>query len=264
MAKRVELTVENHVAEVMLNRPEKYNALDLDLLRELSAVGELLKTRDDVRAVVLHGAGKNFCAGIDLHTLQNELSDTSGSAVKALEPLEGERANFFQKPAYVWRELKIPVIAALQGVVFGGGCQIALGADIRYGAPDVRLSVMEIKWGIIPDMGSSQLLFGLVRDDVARELLYTGREVAAEEALSLGLLSHISDDPLLAARAMAATIATKNPEAIRACKVLLNEAPLLSAAEGLKLEAQLQLTVLGRPKQLEAVRANIEKRPPEF
>jgi len=264
MPRRVEVNIKNHVAEVLLNRPEKLNALDMAFFRELSDVGESLKARDDVRVVILSGSGDNFCAGIDLQSLQSELSKPEVFAEKALILPEGEVANYFQKPAHVWQQLRVPVIAALRGVAFGGGCQIALAADIRFAAPTTRLSVMEIKWGIIPDMGISQSLQKLVRDDVARELVYTGREVSADEAQQLGLISHISDEPLEAARQMAATIVAKNPDAVRACKTLLDQVPLLPVAEGLKLEAQLQSTVLGRPNQVEAVRANMEKRKPVF
>lgn len=264
MGSRVEVKVENYVAEVLLNRPAKFNALDMAFFEQLADVGEELKTREDVRVVILSGAGDNFCAGIDLASLQGELSQPGVFEQKAFTLPDGEVANFFQKPVHVWQQLRVPVIAVLQGVAFGGGCQIALAADIRFAAPSTRLSIMEIKWGIIPDMGISQSLQKLVRDDVARELVYTGREVGAAEAHALGLLTHLSDDPLSDARQMAATIAAKNPDAIAACKTLLDAVPQLPVAEGLKLEATLQATVLGRPNQLEAVQANFEKRAPVF
>ncbi len=264
MGERVALKIENFVAEVMLNRPAKYNALDRPFFEELTEVGDSLKDRDDVRAVILHGAGDNFCAGIDLKALQSDLSDSTVFADKAFNLPEGEIANFFQKPAHVWRELRVPVIAALRGVTFGGGCQIALSADMRFASSDTRLSIMEIKWGIIPDMGISQSLPRLVRDDIARDLIYTGREVAADEALAVGLITRISDEPLEAAREVAANIAQRNPDAIRASKTLIDKIPLLAPADGLQLEAKLQSQVLGRANQLEAVRANFEKRAPAF
>jgi enoyl-CoA hydratase/carnithine racemase len=147
--------------------------------------------------------------------------------------------------AYGWRELPVPVIAAVHGACLGGGLQIALGADVRIAAPDAQLSVMEIVHGLIPDMSITQTLPRLVRDDVARELVYTGRKVGAEEALELGLVTRIADDPRAAAHELAATIAERSPAAIRSAKRLLNEAPEFSPAEALELETELQRALIG-------------------
>jgi enoyl-CoA hydratase/carnithine racemase len=173
-------------------------------------------------------------------------------------------ANFAQRAAWVWSELPVPVIAAIHGVAFGGGLQIALATDIRFVAPDARLSVMEIKWGLIPDMSASQTLRRLVRLDVAKELTFTGRIVSGNQAAELGLATHLSDTPREAALELAREIASKSPTAIRAGKQLLDASGDLDVAAGLLLEERLQKTLLGTPNQIESVRANVEKREARF
>jgi enoyl-CoA hydratase/carnithine racemase len=261
---RVEVTIADHVAEVSLARADKLNALDPGMFEEISAAGEALKRNGDVRAVVLTGQGPSFCAGLDLASFMAQGLGLKEIAGRLFTLPEGEIANYYQKPSHVWKELEVPVIAALRGVAYGGGCQIALGADIRIAAPDVRLSVMEIKWGLVPDMGVTQSLFRLARADVAKELIMTGRVVGAEEAKSLGLVTRIADDPLAAARDLAREIAGRSPDAIRRIKRLVDEGWSASPADGLKLEAKLQSEVIGRPNQMEAVAANFGKRAPKF
>jgi len=264
MSNRVEIQIDGHVAEVSLCRPGKYNALDRETFEQLTAAGETLKGNDQIRAVVLRGEGDNFCSGLDVSSLGDAFTSNADFAKAALSPGEGQVANFYQKPAYVWKELQVPVIAALQGVVFGGGCQIALGADIRIASADVRMSVMEIKWGLIPDMSITQTLPRLVAMDVAMDLVLTGRIVEAAEAKALGLITRIADDPLAAAREAAQQIAAKSPDATRRGKQLLEQAWLMNPADGLRLEAALQAEILAMPNQLEAVAANLQKREPKF
>ena len=183
---------------------------------------------------------------------------------KLLERPPGNPANFAQEVAHIWTELPVPVIAAVHGVCFGGGLQIALGADIRIVTPDARLSVMEIKWGLVPDMGGTQTLRHLVRLDVAKELAFTGRIVSGEEACSLGLATRTAQEPLAAALELAKTIVGKSPDAIRACKRLFNQTVRMDLAEGFKLETDLQLGLLGTLNQIEAVMSNMEKRGPRY
>ena len=170
MADCVKVSIRNHIAEVALSRPDKLNALNQDMFREIAAAGESLKGNADVRAVVLYGEGEHFCAGIDTNSFGEMIARIDDIRKSMLELSDGEVANPFQKPSYVWQELEVPVIASLHGVVFGGGAQIALGADFRFAAPDVRFSIMENKWGLIPDMGITQSLPKLVRADQAKEL----------------------------------------------------------------------------------------------
>ena len=261
MNNRIDISIDGHVAEVMLNRPEKFNALDLETFDALDEAARTLEGESSVRAVVLHGAGENFCSGIDLSVLQGGITDV-GEAL--LSPVEGSLANRFQRAAYAWRELPMPVICALQGVTFGGGFQIALGADLRYAAPDTRLSIMESKWGLIPDMAISTTLRHIVPPDRVKELAWTARVFDAAEGLQLGVLTSVEDDPLATARRIAQECADKSPDAIRGIKCLVNEAWSRSEKESLALEAQLQLRLLGSANQSEAVRANLEKRKPDF
>jgi enoyl-CoA hydratase/carnithine racemase len=181
-----------------------------------------------------------------------------------MAPQADSDANRFQRAAYAWREIPVPVVCAIRGVAFGAGAQIALGADLRYAAPDAKLSIMEIRWGLIPDLAISVTASGLVREDRLRELAYTGRVVSAAEALELGLVTALHDDPLQASRDTARLIAARPPDAIRAMKQMFNERRDLDAGQSLALEARLQSRVIGRPNQLEAVRANVEGREPQF
>ena len=261
MNSRVQINIDNHVAEVLLDRPEKRNAVDMQMFDELAEAGSRLSREPAVRAVVLAGAGDNFCAGID----RGVFSDP-GEAVdpQSLAPQGDSHANRFQRAAFAWREVPVPVICAIRGVAFGAGAQIALGADLRYAAPDARLSIMEIRWGLIPDLAISVTASNLVREDQLRELAYTGRVVSASEALQLGLVTALHDEPLAAARDTASFIASRSPDAIRAMKTMFNARRDLDAGQALALEAKLQSGIIGRPRQVEAVRANLEGREPDF
>ena len=261
MSNRLQISIDNHVAEVVLNRPDKHNAVDMRMFDELAEAGQRLAAERSVRAVVLTGAGENFCAGIDV-SIFSEPGDAIDPA--SMAPQAGSDANRFQRAAYTWRELPVPVVCAIRGVAFGAGAQIALGADLRYAAPDAKLSIMEIRWGLMPDLALSVTARGLVREDRLRELAYTGRVVGAPEALELGLVTALHDDPLQAARRTAALIAARSPDAIRAMKQMFNERRDLDAGQSLALEAKLQSRIIGRPNQLEAVRANSAGREPDF
>jgi enoyl-CoA hydratase/carnithine racemase len=263
MNDRVEITINGPIAEVALNRADKYNALDTAMFDAISAAGESLRQNDEIRAVVLYGKGDNFCSGLDVSSF-GDLGDNATFRKTAAEHIGETPANRFQHPSYVWQSLDLPVIAALQGVAFGGGSQIALGADMRIAHSNTRLSVMEIKWGLIPDMGITQSLPKLVGMDVAKELLMTGRIVEAAECRELGLVTYIDDEPLARARAIAAEIAGKSPDAIRRWKKLLESSGNASAEQGLALEAELQGESIFMPHQIEAVMANMEKREPVF
>ena len=261
MSDRIQIEIDAHVADVMLNRANKLNALDLKMFAALAEAADTIANDKSVRAVVLHGAGGNFCAGIDVSVLAESDLDFG----KTLDtPVQPSPANFFQRAAYAWRELPVPVICALEGVVFGGGLQVALGADIRYAGPDARLSIMESKWGLIPDMGISTTLRDLVAPDHIKELAWTARVLDAGEAKSLGLITAVVDDPVRASRELAAECAARSPDAIRGIKALVNQAWQISDADSLALEARLQSGIIGRENQIEAVNANLGKRKPDF
>ncbi|CAN7496585.1 crotonase/enoyl-CoA hydratase family protein [Variovorax sp. LjRoot290] len=257
------------VVELQLSRADKMNALDPAMFDALIDAGTRLSDDTRVRAVVLAGRGKAFCAGLDMQSFermgQGGASGVigSGAAADLLARTHGI-ANAAQQVAMVWREVPVPVIAAVHGVAFGGGLQVALGADVRLVAPDTKLSVMEIKWGLVPDMGGMVLMRELARTDVVRELTFTGRIFSGEEAVALGFATRVSADPLADALQMAHEIAQKSPDAIRAGKRLLNAAMAHSAADLLLAESVEQKALVGSANQTEAVRANIERRAPRF
>jgi enoyl-CoA hydratase/carnithine racemase len=257
---RVRVEVREHVATVTLARPDKHNALDPPMFDGIVAAAERVAGEPRVRAVVLHGEGPSFCSGLDLASMMSSGDGVAGP----LEELGGEVPNRFQRVAYDWVTLPVPVIAAVHGNCLGGGLQIALGADIRIATPDARMSVMEVKWGLIPDMSLSQTLPRLVRADVAKELVYTARLFGGEEAHRLGIVTRLAADPLAAAHELAHEIAGRSPDAVRAAKRLLNESWARPSEEGLALEAELQRGLIGSPNQLAAVVAGMSKREPEF
>jgi enoyl-CoA hydratase/carnithine racemase len=261
MNDRVSLDITDHVAVVTLDRADKYNAVDLAMIDGIVAAGEAVAADADVRAVVLTGSGEHFCAGVDLGIFQ---SPDSALSPKLMAPQEGGDANYFQRPATIWRDLPVPVIAALHGICYGAGLQIAFGADIRIASPESRLSVMEVKWGIIPDMGMTVTARGIMRPDRLKELAMTGRVLDGAAALALGVVTEVATTPLERAMELAREIAGKNPDAIAAIKMLLNEAIGAPVSEALRLEARLQQRVMSGANQAEAARANFEKRAPEF
>src|SRR6186713_3552573 len=267
MEQRVSISITDGIADVRLVRADKMNALDQAMFEALVSATEQLSKDKSVRAVVLSGEGRAFCAGLDMGRFeamkQNGGNGIAGGEGRDLTVRTYGQANFAQQAVWGWRQLPVPVIAAIQGVAFGGGFQLALGADMRFLAPDARMSIMEIKWGLVPDMAGTPILASLVRDDILRDLTYTGRIFSAQEALSYGLATRICDDPRTAAMEMAREIAGKNPNAIRAAKRMLNN---LSVDPGpaLLAESVEQQKLLGSPNQTEAVRANMEKRAPKF
>lgn len=256
MSERVTWTIENGVADVRLRRPDKMNALDPAMIEGLLSAIDALGQTAGLRAVVLSGEGRAFCAGLDMASMANV-----GGGVDIAARSHG-LANSYQQVAWGWRTLPVPVIAAVHGIAFGGGLQIASGADIRIAAPDTRLSVMELKWGIVPDMAGFVLWRGTVRDDVLRELTYTAREFDAAEAQALGFVTRLADDPYTEALALAHAIAGRNPDAIRAAKRLANHEG--DAAAVLLAESVEQAALLRTPNQIEAVMANMQKRAPQF
>jgi len=261
---RVVVTITDGVAEVRLARPEKRNALDGAMFAGLVAAGEDLKSEPGVRAVVLSGEGPDFCAGLDFDWFRAMRDGERRSVLVDLPPGQGPARAAGQRAAYVWAEIPVPVIAAVTGNALGGGLQIALGADIRIVAPDARMSVLEIRWGLVPDMTGTQLLPELVGRDVAKELTFSGRVVRGEEAVALGLATRVDPDPRGSALDLARSIAARNPHAIRAAKRLLNLAGRVDLEAGFAAEQKEIGGLIGSPNQAEAVAAEFERRAPEF
>ena len=258
---RISIAVADHVATVSMVRADKHNALDKGMFESLVAAADRVGGQRGVRAVVLCGEGPSFCSGLDVSALG---TDEGISPDELARRVDRDLGNLPQRAALGWAALPMPVIAAVHGNCFGGGLQIALGTDIRIAAADAKLSVLEVKWGLVPDMGITQTLIPLVAPDVARELTWTGRVVSGEEAQSLGLVTRVAVDPLAAAQELAGEIAARSPDAVRAAKQLYREAPRRSVADALWLETELQTDLIGSPNQIAAVVAGMKKEPPEF
>ena len=258
IADRVSVTIEDGVAHVVLDRADKLNALDDAMLDALIQAGQRLFETPQARCVVLSGAGRGFCAGVDLPSLTD-----AGDEVRLTARTHGN-ANRAQQAAMVWRKLPVPVVAAIHGVCLGGGLQIASGACIRICAADARLAVLEMKWGLVPDMGGHVLWRGNVRDDILRELTYTHREFSGEEALGWGFVTCLDAHPLARARALARDIAQKSPQAVRAAKSLANRRLDLTVDELLSAESHEQQRLIGTRNQREAVAAALARRPGAF
>jgi enoyl-CoA hydratase/carnithine racemase len=257
MTDRVSIKTADHIADVRLTRADKMNALDPAMFREIGATIDALATRTDVRCVVLSGEGKAFCAGLDMASMA-----AGGSGTGAERNEQGSILP--QHVTWGWRQLPMPVIAAVHGVAFGGGFQIMSGADLRIAAPDTRFAIRETYWGLVPDMAGFPIWRGLVRDDVLRELVYTAREFDADEALHHGFITRIAEDPHAAAMDLATTIAAKSPHAIRGAKRLCNMAHDADPRTMLLAETTEQLKVIGKPNMMEQVAAHMEKRAAVF
>ncbi len=267
MGDRLTVTIDGGVADVRLNRPEKMNALDRAMFQALVETADELAADRSLRCVVLSGEGRGFCAGLDFGSFQGmagggEDGGTGMRDITAADP--GRITHMGQQAVYGWTSLPVPVIAAVHGPALGGGIQLALGADIRIVAPDAQLSVLEIRWGLIPDMTGTQTLITLVGLDVAKELTFTGRMVSGTEAVALGLCTRLSDDPRTDALALAHDIAGRSPDAVRAAKRLFNEAGHVSRADGFAAERREIGRLIGSPNQVEQVKAFFDKRPPAF
>lgn len=258
---RVTIAVEDGVADVRMTRADKHNALDYEMFTALDEALEELRSTRGLRAVVLSGKGRSFCSGLDFPSFIEQGRDIS---TELFAHRDGDAPNFAQRVTYDWQRLPVPVIAGLHGNCIGGGAQLALGPDIRVAAPDTRISVMEIKYGLIPDMGITQALPHLVGLDVAKELIFTGRFVDADEALRIGLVTRIADDSHTAALELAREIAARSPDAIRRGKSLLNQAAWARSEEALGVEEAMQRELLGSPNQIAAVQAAFTKEPAEF
>ncbi len=255
--------IKDDIATVTLNRPAKKNAMSFEMMAELVQTAQTLASTDGLRAVILTGAENCFCAGIDLESLMSIAPRIDEVRQQILNPPKGQASNDFQAPVTIWSTLDVPVIAAIEGVAYGAGAQLALGADFRITSPNAKLSIMEAKWGLIPDMGISQSLPKLMRADTAMELIMTGRVLDADEALSLGLITRIADNPITAALEFSQNLTTKSPDALAASKKLVNGTWGCGKA-GLKLEAELQAAIIGGPNQMEMVIAVMQKRAPKF
>ena len=263
MKDRISIDLKDGVADVRLIRADKMNALDRAMFDGIIEAGDKLTDMKGLRCVVLSGEGRAFCAGLDMQSFA-AMGEGGVPGANHLAQRTHGIANVPQQCAWQWRTLPVPVIAAVHGVAFGGGFQIALGADMRYATADTRFSVMEIKWGLVPDLAGTQLMRHLAREDIVREVTYTGRIFNGSEAREMGFVTRVVDDPRAAAFETAREIANKSPDAIRAAKRLLNDAVTVDAATGLMAESLEQQKLIRTPNQVEAVMSNLQKRAANF
>lgn len=265
MNDRVKITMlEDGIADVRMTRVDKMNALDATQWAALVEAVETLKAMPGLRVVVLSGEGRAFCAGLDLASMQGDRDPGASSAGGSLADRTHGIANNAQYAAWGWRELPVPVIAAVHGVAFGAGSQIMAAADIRIVHPETRIAIMEMKWGLVPDVAGMPLWRTQVRDDVLREMIYTNREFNGVEAKEMGFATHVAEDPHAKAMELARIIANKNPHAMRGAKRLCNLMGDASDAELLQAESDEQIKVIRTPNQMEAVMAEMQKRKPNF
>ncbi len=255
ISERVRIVVEARVAHVILSRPDKHNGMDMPMLQAVITAANTLKRNRDIRAVILRGEGPSFCAGLDFKTVMSKPT----KAALAYSQLWWPTRNDFQSWSMAWRELGVPVIAAIHGNCFGAGIQLALGADIRIATADAKISIMESKWGLVPDMGGVALMRDVLRQDDAKELTFTGRIISGEVAEALGLVTHTAEDPVAAALELATEIATRSPDATAAAKHLLHEGWHGSDDAALSAERRWQRRVMGGKNQRLAVKNNMSK-----
>jgi enoyl-CoA hydratase/carnithine racemase len=252
----VQLHIEGDLAEVVLNRPKQHNGMNMALLRDILKVAKSLQKRTDIRAVLLRGEGPSFCSGLDIKAVISNPLTAAGTYARLFSPC----INDFQRWSLIWRDLPMPVIALVHGNCFGAGFQLALGADIRISTPDAQWSLMEAKWGLIPDMGGTVTLRELVRMDVAKELAMTARTFDGIEAHALGLVTHITKDPRQRALALIDDLRQRSPDAIAAAKALLQGAWVASETDALSSERYWQRQLLGHQNQRIAIERGMKKR----
>jgi enoyl-CoA hydratase/carnithine racemase len=268
---RVKVSIEGGIADVRLDRADKRNALDPAMFDAIARAGKDLVSNKEIRAVVLSGSGASFCAGLDFASFQSmanggssnsETKSNSGENAGAMQP--GAITHLAQQICWVWQEVPVPVIAAIQGHALGGGMQLALGADIRIAHPDTQFAMREVHWGLIPDMTGTLMLSRLVRDDVAKDLVFSARVISGTEAHQLGVVTRLTDSPLEVAMQIASEIAERSPDAVRGAKALINRLSNAGAAEHFAEERKIIYSLIGKPNQVEAVMSNFEKRPASF
>jgi enoyl-CoA hydratase/carnithine racemase len=248
------------IAHVRLTRPDKLNALTLQTLDELVATAHELRSDRTLRAVVLSGEGTSFCAGLDF---ASTLKHPAG-IVKAFVPRPWRGTNTFQEACWAWRRLPVPVIAAVDGHCYGGGLQIALAADFRIATPDSEWSVLEARWGLIPDMTGIRSLAELVGIDTAKRLTMTAQVLGGKEAADLGLVTELAADPVEAAFDLAREIAQRSPDSVAAAKRLFNRTWTSSPRATFARERLEQLVLLAGANTRAARDAALKKVAPSF
>jgi enoyl-CoA hydratase/carnithine racemase len=252
---RVSFKIEHKIAYITLNRPDKHNGLDKQMIIDLVRIAKKTNKNSAVRCVVLQGEGASFCAGLDF----NAVTKNPSMIVRFFLKLPWNKDNMFQRVAHIWRDISVPVIAVVHGNCFGAGMQIILACDYRIATPDAKLSILEMKWGLIPDMSGMATLSQLTRIDIAQELTMTGRFFSGDEALEYGLVSKVSDTPLAEATLLAKKICQQSPDAIAATKYLFKKTWKKGTRTALFWERITQLRLLGRKNQRIAMKNGLTK-----
>ena len=250
---RVTLHIDNGIAFVTLNRADKHNALDMAMFKAIDKISRQLKQNRDIRAVIVQANGEDFCSGLDIKSVMSSKS----SALSLLGKWLPGHANLAQRVSYNWRKIPVPVIMVIQGRCWGGGLQIALGADFRFATSEASFSIMEGKWGLIPDMGANLALRELVTKDVALKLTMTAEIISAQSALDHGLITHVSDEPLQEAMQLAVQIIERSPDAVAAVKKLYHQNWLKAEWRMLAKESYYQVQILLGKNQNRAVKRQL-------
>lgn len=256
---RVRIDIENHIAHVRMIRSDKYNALDLPMLYALIDAAKWLRPQRDLRAIILSGEGGAFSTGLDVASV----TSAPAKMFTAFFPW-GKSDNIFQRACWAWRQIPVPVVAVLHGHCYGGALQIALAADFRFSTPDCKLSIMEIKWGLVPDMTGTLTLRELMPMDAAKKLAMTGEVISGKDALNYQLVTELHDDPMAAAEALCAVLSEKSPDALGTMKVLLQSNWHASPKRALARERLAQLRILLNGNQRLAAKAALKKQVAKF
>jgi enoyl-CoA hydratase/carnithine racemase len=251
---RVTLSIENDVAVVSLNRAEKRNALDMAMFESIDKISRQLRKNRKIRAIIVRGEGVDFCSGLDIKSMMSKKSSTFSLLAKWLPG----QSNLAQRVSSNWRKIPVPVIMAIQGRCWGGGLQIALGADFRLATPNASFSIMEGKWGLIPDMGGNMALREIVSKDIAMKLAMSAEIISAQTALEYGLITGISDEPLQDAMQLARQLADRSPDAVAAVKKLYHRNWFKSDRRMLAKESLYQVRMFLGKNQNRAVKRQLK------
>lgn len=249
----VSLTIQDNIAQVTLNRPDKRNALNMDMFNAIDETIKVIKRDKQLRCVIVNANGEDFCSGLDIKSIMKQPS----SMMKLLAKVFPGSANLAQRVSFGWRTLDIPVIMAIHGRCWGGGLQIALGADFRFSTSDASYSVMEARWGLIPDMGGNLALRELVTKDIALKLCMSGEIFNSKQALQYGLLTEVCDNPLAKAQQLAEQLSEISPDSIAANKALYNRLWNASNWRWLMAESWYQIKILLGKNQKIAVKKQL-------
>ncbi|WP_445946472.1 crotonase/enoyl-CoA hydratase family protein [Shewanella sp.] len=247
------------IAYVTLSRPDKYNALNFDMFKAIDKVIKQLQQDKQLRLVILSGAGGNFSSGLDVKSLNKDPSKALNLLFKWLPG----NANLAQRVSLGWQRLPVPVIAVIEGICYGGGMQIVLGADIRIASDNAKLSIMEAKWGLVPDMAGLAGLRQLIGKDQALKLTYTAEVIDAEKAFAIGLVTEVSLEPMARAKALAEQIMQTSPDACAAIKLSINRSWTGSLRSLLSRESVSQVRLLlGKNRLIAALRQTKDPQKP--